>query len=241
MRRMCVSQVPGCSVSFPPQQSAPFTAPWYTATVILLMESFSHKSCHPPNKAIKRFVCIIEGKVLPWVSIKQWYVFVCAQFLKNSCSLGCIYFLFLTEVSISISDCSANKRSTGCVSLSVKVVEGYWIHGYIEHICWAACLWLCPGVAYMFQLGLWGSFTTLDKFITAHLVLFILTTHSAKLRLRIQAFSELHSSFHSLSPSASITAARLSSCFYVDNEYFSNYGVTLEMKLNSYCVLNNLV
>lgn len=44
---------------------SPFTVPWYKATEILLIRSFSHKSCHPPNKAIKMFVCIIEGKVLP--------------------------------------------------------------------------------------------------------------------------------------------------------------------------------
>lgn len=92
------------------------------------------------------------------------------------------------------------------------------------------------------SIWVFGDHLQLFKFITAHLVLFILITHSAKLRLRIQAFSGLHSSFHSLSPSAFITAARLSSCFYIDNEYFSkNYRVTLEMKLNSYYVLNNLV
>lgn len=56
---------------------SPFTVPWYTATEILLIGSFSHKSCHPPNKAIKMFVCIIEGKVLPWVSFKQWCVRAC--------------------------------------------------------------------------------------------------------------------------------------------------------------------
>lgn len=44
---------------------SPFTVPWYIASEILLIGKFSHKSCHPPNKAIKMFVCIIEGKVLP--------------------------------------------------------------------------------------------------------------------------------------------------------------------------------
>lgn len=65
-----LSQLAGCSVSvsqmcLPQSQPLSPPAPNFTATVILLIGSFSHKSCHPPNKAIKMFVCIIEGKVLP--------------------------------------------------------------------------------------------------------------------------------------------------------------------------------
>lgn len=46
---------------------------------------------------------------------------------------------------------------------------------------------------FMFQLCLQGSFTTLDNFITAHSVLFILITGAAKVRLGIQTFPESHS------------------------------------------------
>lgn len=47
--------------------------------------------------------------------------------------------------------------------------------------------------AFMFQWDLWGLFTTLDNFITTHLVLFILITHAAKYRLRIKTLPEMYS------------------------------------------------
>lgn len=73
----------------PLPHSPPFHCPLvYTANEILLIGSFSHKSCHPPNKAIKMFVCIIEGNVLHWVSFKQWCVHALHAFLKIHVHLG---------------------------------------------------------------------------------------------------------------------------------------------------------
>lgn len=84
-----------------PLQSAPFHHPLAYGNRNTADGKFSHKSCHPPNKAIKMFVCIIEGNVLPRVSFKRcrvWLARVCCvcaracahvQFLKNSCTLGC--------------------------------------------------------------------------------------------------------------------------------------------------------
>ena len=64
-----------------------------------------------------------------------------------------------------------------------------------ENVRLAARLRLCIRACapFTFQFCLWGSFTTLDNFITAHLVLFILITQAAKHRLRAQAFPEFHS------------------------------------------------
>ncbi len=86
------------------------------------------------------------------------------------------------------------------------------------HTYWK-CMFCCMSVlvcvslcSFMFQFCLRGSFTTLDNFITAHLVLFILITQAAKHRLRIQAVPGLHYFSHSLS-SALLAAAFLPSCF----------------------------
>lgn len=92
--------------------------------------------------------------------------------------------------------------------------------GYIQdtYTYWK-CMFGCMSVfvrtslcSFMFQFCLWGSFTTLDNFITAHLVLFILITQAAKHRLRIQAFPELHAFSRCLSSSLFLTAARLPPC-----------------------------
>lgn len=66
---------------------SPFTVPWHTATEILLNESFSHKSRHQPNKAIKMFVCIIEGNVFPQVSSSHPCMCVPKK-IKNTLSLA---------------------------------------------------------------------------------------------------------------------------------------------------------
>lgn len=81
-----------------PQQSAPFHRPLAYSNRNTADGKFSHKSCHPPNKAIKMFVCIIEGNVLPRVSFKRWRaVCVCVcihvhvrmcNFLKIHARLG---------------------------------------------------------------------------------------------------------------------------------------------------------
>lgn len=50
-------------------------------------------------------------------------------------------------------------------------------------------MWLCTQVcALLCSSCVYGDHLQLDNFITAHLVLFILITQAAKLRLRIQAF-----------------------------------------------------
>lgn len=130
----------------------------------------------------------------------------------------------------------------------------WWWKGYILNtctywtytVCLAACLWLCMQVcAVLCSSCVFGDHLQLDNFITAHLVLFILITQAAKLRLRIQAFSELHSSAPSLSPSAFLTAAWLTSCYFffftlTMNTFQDNYGITLKIKLKAYCVFNNL-
>lgn len=110
----------------PPQTVSPFHRPLVYGNRNTADGKFSHKSCHPPNKAIKMFVCIIEGNVLPWVSFKRRRGACMHNFLKIHAHLGvrlprkayffveftcCFFFSFFfhAQVSISNSDCPCNQ------------------------------------------------------------------------------------------------------------------------------------
>lgn len=72
------------------------------------------------------------------------------------------------------------------------VVGAYWITEYMCRLYGRLSVRVSASQLslFMFQLCLQGSFTTLDNFITAHSVLFILITGAAKVRHGIQTFPE---------------------------------------------------
>lgn len=118
------------------------------------MGSFSHKSCHPPNKAIKMFVCIIEGKVLPWVSFKA---VVCTCILKNTCSLGrvpaekflkkkkviCLRKAYFIEFTFSFSNTQKSVIPFLIAQPRCRWERVHCMHAHTVDVCLAACLRLC--------------------------------------------------------------------------------------------------